>query len=356
MNRYFLYLIILNMLTNVIIFVPKYLIQYRFDGLIGSILLAIVIGIGLMYLDSIVYSRFPGQGLPEILENRLNKPLKIIILVSFSVFWFIAGLLSLLGYIDILHRIINPELSKVWLVVIFLVVLGFVIQLSTQKVMYLLEIILFLSVPFIAFVFFKAVTSDYLNWDSILEVGTHAATIPKLNSVAVASYVFSGYANIIIFNRLFKEKIKRFNFVIVLFVSVITMFTSVFVPIGMHGSQGVEEYIYPWVITADSLRLPYSPVERVVFLFLMLYINITLISVSVHWHVAFELMKGVYSQKNSKKKNRLLMAFFFGFTILVVLRIDLMHPELIAMYWLIARFFVEIIAVVGFFFFLRRKI
>ena len=356
MNRYFLYLVILNMLTNVIIFVPKYLIQYRFDGLILSMLLAIVIGIGLMYLDTIVYARFPGQGLPEILDLGLNKPLKIFVLVGFSFFWFIAGLISLLGYIDILHRIINPELSKVWLLVAFLVVLGFVIQLPTQKVMYLLEIILLLNVPFIGFVFIKAVTSDYLNWDSIFEVGTHAATVPKLNPVAVASYVFSGYANIIVFNRLFKEKIKSINFVIIFFVSLLTLFTSVFVPIGMHGSDGVQEYIYPWIMTADSLRLPYSPVERVVFLFLMLYINITLISVSVHWHVAFELMKGVYKSKKSKTNNRLLMAFFFGLSILAVLRVDSMHPELISMYWLIARFFVEIIAIIGFFFFLRRKI
>jgi spore germination protein KB len=356
MNRYFLYLVILNMLTNVIIFVPKYLIKYRFDGLILSLLIATVIGIGLMYVDTIVYSRFPGQGLPEILEDRLNKPLKIIVLGSFSAFWYTAGLLSLLGYIDILHRIINPELPKVWLLVAFLVVLGFVIQLPTHKVMYLLEIIVFLNVPFIAFVFFKAVTSDYLNWDSIFEAGTHAATVPKLNPIAVTSYVFSGYANIIIFNRLFKEKIKRINFVIIFFVSILTLFTSVFVPIGMHGIDGVEEYIYPWIITADSLRLPYSPVERVVFLFLMLYINVTLISVSVHWHVAFELMKGTYSNKKIKKKNRLLMALFVCFPILIVLRIDYMRPDLISMYWLIARFFVEIIAVIGFFFFLRRKI
>jgi spore germination protein KB len=93
-----------------------------------------------------------------------------------------------------------------------------------------------------------------------------------------------------------------------------------------------------------------------VFIFLMLYINITLISVSVHWHVAFELMIGVFKNKNSKKNSRLVLAFFFGISILTVLRIDFMHPELISMYWLIARFFVEIIAVLGFFFFLRRKV
>ncbi|MBT2658239.1 hypothetical protein J7E81_23850 [Bacillus sp. ISL-18] len=34
-----------------------------------------------------------------------------------------------------------------------------------------------------------------------------------------------------------------------------------------NGADGTQEYIYPWVTTADSLRLVYSPNERVIFLF-----------------------------------------------------------------------------------------
>lgn len=82
--------------------------------------------------------------------------------------------------------------------------------------MYLLEIILYINVPFIAFIFIKAVTSDYLSWDSIFEVGNHFYSMPNISAVAVASYIFSGYANIIIFNRLFKVKIKRINFLVIL--------------------------------------------------------------------------------------------------------------------------------------------
>lgn len=190
MNRYFLYLVLLNMLTNVIIFVPRFMIHYRFNGMIFSILIATVIGMGLMYLDAKIYSSFPGQGLPEILENRLNKPLKVIIFVGFSLFWFSAGLLTLLGYVDILHRFINPEQSKTVLLLIFLLILCFVIQMPTQKIIYLLEITLIINVPMIGFIFFKAITSEYLSWDSIFEAGTHVFTPPKLSAIAVASYVF----------------------------------------------------------------------------------------------------------------------------------------------------------------------
>jgi spore germination protein KB len=355
MNRYFLYLVLLNMLTNVIIFVPRFLIKYRFDGMLISIVIAIVIGMALMYADSVVYARFHGQGFPEIIQNRLNKPIRIFILIIFAFFWFFAGLLTLLGYIDILHRFINPELSKVWLIAIFLLILCFVIQLPTKKVMYLLEIVLVINVPFIAFIFLKAVTSDYLSWDSIFEVGNHFYNKPNISSVAVASYVFSGYANIIIFNRLFKVKIKPINFAFIFGFSILTLFTSIMIPIGMHGADKVDEYIYPWIIMVDSIRLPYSPIERALFIFLMLYVNISLISVTVHWHVAFELIKGTFSDKNRVNKNRLVLALFFVFTTLTVVRIDYMHPELISMYWLIARLFFEVLAVFGFFFFLRRR-
>jgi spore germination protein KB len=355
MNRYFLYLVLLNMLTNVIIFVPRFLIQYRFDGMLTSIILAIVAGMTLMYVDAVVFARFPGQGFPEIIQNRLNKPLRILILVIFAIFWFFAGLLTLLGYIDILHRFINPELSKALLLPIFLLILCFVIQFPTKKIMYLLEIILFVNLPFIAFIFIKAVTSDYLSWDSIIEVGNHFYSMPSINAMAVASYIFSGYANIIVFNRLFKAKIKRINFVVIFGVSLLTLFTSIMIPIGMHGIDSVGEYMYPWIIMVDSIRLPYSPIERALFVFLMLYINISLISVAVHWHVAFELIKGTYSDKNRVKKNRMVLGLFFTFSILTVIRIDYWHPEKISMYWLVARLFFEVLSVLGFFFFLRRR-
>lgn len=355
MNRYFLYLMLLNMFTNIIIFVPKILISYRFDGVIMSIIIAIFISMGLIYLNTKVYARFLGRGLPEIIDNKLKKPFKISLFVGFSTFWFSAGLLSLLGFIDILHRFINPELSKVWLMAIFVAVICFVIQFPTQKVMYLLEIVLLINVPLIGFIFFKALVSDYLSWNSIFEIGTHFFTPPKMVPIAVATYAFSGYANIIIFNRLFKEKIKSINLVFIFGLAVMNLFTTVFIPIGIHGADGVHEYMYPWIMTSDSLRMVYSPIERALFIFLMLYVSITLLSVSVHWHVAYELIKGSYSQNASKKKNWLVLVIFISLSLLIVSRIDLISPEKIIIFWLTTRFFFEIVGVLGFFFILRRR-
>jgi spore germination protein KB len=343
------------MLTNVIIFIPKLLIEYRFDGAIMSIIFAIVIGIALVYIDTKVFGRFLGKGLPEIIENKLKKPYKVILFLGLSIFWYSAGLLTLLGFIDILHRFINPELSKVWLFVLFFSVICFVIQLPTHKVMYLLEIILIINVPFIGFIFLKAISSDYLSWNSIFEVGTHLFSAPKLIPIAVATYAFSGYTNIIVFNRLFKEKIKNINFLFVLILSILNLITTFFIPIGIHGADGVNEYIYPWMMTSDSLRIIYGPIERALFIFLMLYISITLLSVSVHWHVALELIKGSYAQNPSKKKNWFVLLSFFGSAILVVFYNDKISPEWIVMYSLLIRFFVEIICVLMFFFFLRRR-
>ncbi|PTY78524.1 hypothetical protein B5V88_09320 [Heyndrickxia sporothermodurans] len=50
MNRYFLYLVLINMLINVIMFVPKILIEYRFDGTVMGILIAIPISLSLTFL------------------------------------------------------------------------------------------------------------------------------------------------------------------------------------------------------------------------------------------------------------------------------------------------------------------
>lgn len=127
------------------------------------------------------------------------------------------------------------------------------------------------------------------------------------------------------------------------------------VPIGMHGIDSVDEFMYPWIIMVDSIRLPYSPIERALFIFLMLYVNISLISVAVHWHVAFELVKGTFSANNRVKKDRLVLALFFVFSLLSVIRIDYMHPGKISMYWLVARLLFEALAVFGFFLFLRRR-
>ncbi|MBM7652987.1 GerAB/ArcD/ProY family transporter [Neobacillus cucumis] len=356
MNRYYLYLVFLNMIINVIIFIPKVLIEYRFEGAVMGVILAIPVGIVLSYLYSISINRFSEQGLPEILSNTKKRWLKTIHLSSVQLLWFSAGLITLIGFIDILARFVNPEMPKLLLLSIYLGAIFLIIQMPTERVMYLLEIVLFLNIPLIGFIIFKAYTNEYLNWDSILEVGTHMFQWPSLKAFAAATYCFSGYGNLIIFNRVIKGKLKVWNFMILAVLGTLNLFTAFFIPIGFHGSDGAQEYLYPWISTADSLRLVYSPIERVIFLFLMFYMSISLISISIHWHVSLELLKGTFKKPDNKKNVWMILSCFTGFSIVGIIYLNTILLLKLVIYWFIIRIVFEILVVFIFFIWVRRKL
>ncbi|MEH7415254.1 GerAB/ArcD/ProY family transporter [Neobacillus drentensis] len=356
LNRYFLYLVFLNMFINVIIFVPKILIMYRYEGAVMATILSIPIGVGLAYCYSTAITKFSERGLPEILGTAKHRWLKTLHLGSIQLIWFSAGLLTLVGFIDILSRFVNPEMPKFLLLLIYLAAIFLIIQMPTERVMYLLEIILFINTPLILFIIFKAYTNEFLNWDSILEVGTHIFKWPSLKAFAAATYCFSGYGNLIIFNRVIKGKLKVWNFIIIIFLGIINAFTTFFIPIGFHGSDGVQEYLYPWVSTADSLRLVYSPIERVIFLFIMFYMSISLISISIHWHVALELIKGTLKKQISRRKSWVILSVFTGISIWGINYLNSILLMKLAVYWLIIRLVFEILVVIGFFIWARRRI
>jgi len=355
MNRYFLYLVLLNMIVNVIIFVPKILIDYRYEGAVMGVIIAIPIGVALNYVYCMAINKFPSQGMPEILATSKHRLFKIIHFYSIQLIWFAAGLITLVGFIDILARFVNPEMPKLALLVIYLAAIFLIIQMPTQRVMYFLEIVLFLNIPLIGFIIFQALTNKFLSWDSMLEVGTHIFASPSLKSIAAATYCFSGYANLIIFNRVIKGKLKIWNFITILFLGIFNLFTTFFIPIGFHGSDGAQQYLYPWISTADSLRLTYSPIERVIFLFLMFYMSITLISISVHWHVSFELIKATFKGKFSKKKNWIVIATYTVCSVAAVIYLNTVLLNKITVYWLVFHLGFEILVVAVFFIWARRQ-
>lgn len=357
MNRYFLYLVLLNMLMNGIMFIPKILIQHRYDGAVMSTLIAIPISIVLNYTLGKSITKFPGKGLPEIFADSKYRWLTILHLGIMQLEWFIAGLITIEGFVDILSRFINPEEPRLTLLAIYLAAIFLIIQLPTQRVMYLLEVVLFLSTPFLGFIIFKTFTSEQLSWDSILEVGTHIFEMPNIFSIAAAAYTFSGFTNLIIFNRVIKGDLRIWNFLVVLIGGIFNLITTFFIPIGFHGSDGAQEYLFPWVSTADSLRLVYSPIERVIFLFLMLYIGIALMSISVHWHVSLELAKGIFKEKKQDKpiKTWMILAGFTICSVLTVIFFNTVRLYKVTGYWLIFHMGFEIIVVVLFSIWARRK-
>ncbi|WP_251551807.1 GerAB/ArcD/ProY family transporter [Neobacillus muris] len=355
MNRYFLYLVLINMFINAIIFVPSILIKYSFDGAVASVLLSIPYGVLMTFLYSKAITKYPEKGLPEILANT-TKWMKILHIWFIQLAFFTAGLITLLGFLDIISRFVNPEEPRLILLVMYLAAIFLVIGMPTQRVMYFAEIVLFFSIPFLGFIIFKAFSSKDLSWDSIWEVTTHVFDWPSLKAFAASSYVFSGYINLIIFNRVIKGKLKIWNYVFVFIVGILNLFTTFLIPIGYHGADGAKEYLFPWISTADSLRLVYSPVERVIFLFIMLYMGVTLISVSVHWHVALELVKSTFNEKAKEKKKWLVLMAIAICSAIMVQQINTLQLNQLTEYWMILRLAVEPIYVLSFYFWAGRKI
>lgn len=99
-----------------------------------------------------------------------------------------------------------------------------------------------------------------------------------------------------------------------LFIAVIgamAFVTTYFIPIGLLGFDAVGNVVYPWITTSDTLRLEFFVVERVIYIFLLLYLAISFLSVLIHWHVTFELLKSIMWFKKLQWKQRNLTPYLF---------------------------------------------
>jgi len=302
MNRFYYYLIFLNMTVNVVAFVPNVLLQQRFSGALSAMMLALLVGTINMWIFGVCMNRFPGESLPEIM-NRYMKPwIRTLFLLFLGVNWFIAGMITILIFVDVSKQYINPEMPEWIFLFIFLVFVVLCAKMPSIKVLYLLELLLIINLPLVMIISLKVYTHPYFSWDAVKEVGTHAFSIPAWDSFTVALYTFAGYLNMIIFANVAKVQFRASRAWMIGGVALVNLFTTFFVPIGLIGSEAVGLARYPWVMTADTIRFDLSPIERGIGLFLLLYVSISLTSALIHWHVGLELMKGAINLKKYKPK------------------------------------------------------
>jgi hypothetical protein len=305
--RYFLYMVMTNMLVNVIVFVPRLLIQERFEGAVMAMLIGIPISAILLYFYSNAIFKFPGQGLPEILNEHTPPWFSKSFVMITSTFWFYAGWFLLLAFADVSRRFVNPDMTETTLVSLFLIVVGMGVLLKTEKVLYALEIVLIFCIPLITLIFIKSYTNPYLEWDAMKVVMTHYQELPSMSSLGAIAYTLYGFYNIAIFNRAFKGQIKKVKkrwVVLIIIAGYINAFTSMFIPIGFNGTIGVEQYVFPWVSTADSMRMELAFVERVVFVMLFLYIVASLMMVIVTWHVGLQFLHSLIPTQKLKQRTK----------------------------------------------------
>ncbi len=319
------------MLVNVFLYVPNILLRERFEGAVLAIPIGVLIGTTLLFLFTISINKFKGVGLPELLEAT-PKWFRFIFVLFFSGMWFIAGAISLLAFNNVTIRFINPEISDVNMITVFAIfIVLLLVRIPSDRLLYTLEIILVLNLPLIGLVMYQAYSHDYLSIYSMLEVATHYKEIPSWSAIAASTFVFSGYTNLVIFYRVFKEKIRIRRLWFVPIIGFVNLVTTIFIPIGMWGADGIGDLTYPWIATADTLQIEFGPVERVVTMFILLYVSISMISVAVHWHVAFETLKSTFhiKLKSERIKKRLDWIILGSFALCVyILELNLKQNDI----------------------------
>ncbi|MBD2847101.1 hypothetical protein IDH44_18030 [Paenibacillus sp. IB182496] len=347
MTRYVYYLMVVNMLVNVFAYVPSILIEHRFDGAIMSILLGTLIGSVLLLLFVGIFNRYPAQGLPELIGQSpfwLRAP----VLFGFSWIWFAAGAMTLLAFNNVTIRYINPDISGIHMMFIYsVVVLVILAFLGSDKLLMLLEMILAINLPLVLLIMYHAYINKAITWPSIMEVLSYFPDPPNWRAVAGVTFTFSGYIGLLVFHRVINGKIPLRKLWALPVLGLVNLATTFLIPVGFHGADGVGDFTYPWVATADALRMDYAPIERLITVFLVLYISIALVSVILAWHVSFELLQSVFRLPGRSRKvwarARFAMLFTYG-TVIIWMENQFRQEDIFAFgeAWLQIRFVAEL--------------
>ena len=136
---------------------------------------------------------------------------------------------------------------------------------------------------------------------------------PSYSAFSAALFSTLGAGNLIIFNRVFtkKQRITLLQIGLIFFMLAGNLATTYFVPIGYNGFEQVNRIVYPWARTSDAMRLEFGFIERVLFVFLVLYLVVSFLSILIHWHVVIELLKKVIWLERFKWKERNLTPYLF---------------------------------------------
>jgi hypothetical protein len=284
LSRYFYYLFMLGMLINTIFFVPRILLMERYDGAVSSIILSILIGTVLSFIFTWAMNRRHGQGLPELLKEKVPAVLRIPLLIYFGIMWCAAGSIIVIAFAQITQRYLNPDMNPTLLLLCYCGIGWWAATFRPMAILNAAEIIIIVQLPFVVYIMLKTIGHPMFDWDEIRVLIDYAWRMPSWTGIAAATYPFTGYINFVLYNRLFKDMKIRHRWLIPL-IGTVVMFVSFFVPIGLLGVDAASDYLYTWVITADTARSQFGFIERIVYLFLFIYIGFSLLFIAVTWNI-----------------------------------------------------------------------
>ncbi|MCR8630190.1 spore germination protein [Paenibacillus radicis (ex Xue et al. 2023)] len=298
LSRYFFYALILTMMINSILYVPRILINERYEGALMSLILGTLIGSILLYIFTGSLLKFPGMGLPEIFKLSLHKSIYIPSLLILGTSGFIAGGLVLINFTFIISRYLNPETPSYILLLLFVFVVGFGAMQSSKTVLYCAEIVLILSVPLLLFLIIKALTNKHMSYDAVKVILDYTWMFASWKSLTVSTYAFVGYLTLSIFNRTFSNSTDiKYRWLIPIFGFGMLLSTFI-IPIGTLGTDGVNDYIFTWVSTAEAIQMKYAFIDHVVYIFLLIFLAITFLYTMVTWHIASETISSCFPRSS----------------------------------------------------------
>ncbi|MEV9641719.1 GerAB/ArcD/ProY family transporter [Mammaliicoccus sciuri] len=329
MSRFVYFLIATNMIANIAASLPRVLLNGSNNGAITSMMLALVFGVFANWALIRLLSSLPGKTLPGLMETYLSKWSFYPLLFFFAINWYVSGLLTLITYSDILLRFLTPEMSIYTIVGTFVLFVTFGLLMKSRSVLYTLEIVLVLLIPIILYFLLKVYLDRQLDWNNVGVAIMNINSFPSYILFTASSYVFLGCFDMLYFNKYVKKKMKfgLKEMLIVGGMGFFILFTTYFVPVGFIGFDGIEDIIYPWIVTTDSIRMKFGVVERIIFIFLLIFLAIALLNIMIHWHVSLKFFQGALhidklkTSKNKAVANSILIIAFWTVSIVVAVKI-----------------------------------
>jgi len=320
MSRYFYYIVILEFVGGVITITPSLLFDVSKEGALISILIALLAGGVFIYFTTRFFNQFPGLGFPELLQLHTPKWVASPLLILFSLVWFTIGLKTLINYAFLLKRFLTPQLQLNWIVFTLLLFISFSFFMQSKKLLYTLEIILLINLPLIIYIIGILYGNQGLEWDYVQKSIMYIYNTPNFLAFSASFLIFLGTANLVIFNREFKQKqkIKVLSLLNLVLLGTGIMFTIYFIPFGYNGFDRIQYMSFPWLLTTDSIKVAIAFLERVMYIFLFLNLSIAFLSINITWHVSMEIFKSTVSLKELKWKQINLGTYLFTLLVWIV--------------------------------------
>ncbi|MBE3593637.1 MAG: GerAB/ArcD/ProY family transporter [Candidatus Carbobacillus altaicus] len=290
--RFIIYLFAVNALMNGIGFVPRILLTGRHDGAYAALLGAFLLNLFIILFIFRLLRRFPQKDLSSILAETIPPLLRVPLMIYFVLQWLIAGSLSVIMVAEISAKYLNVGASGLTILYLFIILVLTAARLRSDRVLFALELSFIMTLPLLFLIVIATFTTQGILWKSIV-ILLGEGGLPDWEQLSAASYVYIGYINILLFNKVIQSTFRLWKLIIGIMVIFILYLFLFSLPIALLGTEAVAHYHYPWVITADSLRIEHAPIERAFYPALIGYLNIALLNTIVHWHVTLEFLKSL---------------------------------------------------------------